>query len=64
MDQADVLDKFDHWRKDHPEGFQAPVSPFVDPDSLPKKPKAGRYTLSLRWQRWPCGYLPPAASVR
>ena len=45
MDQADVLDKFDHWRKDHPEGFQAPVSPFVDPDSLPKKPKAGRYTL-------------------
>ena len=45
MDQADVLDKFDHWRQDHPEGFQAPVSPFVDPDSLPKKPKAGRYTL-------------------
>ena len=45
MDQADVLDKFDHWRKDHPEGFQAPVSPFVDPDSLPKKPKAGRYTI-------------------
>ena len=45
MDQADVLDKFDHWRKDHPEGFQAPVSPFVDPDSLPKKPKAGRYTV-------------------
>ena len=45
MDQADVLDKFDHWRKDHPEGFQAPVSPFVDPDSLPKKPKAGRYTF-------------------
>ena len=45
MDQADVLDKFDHWRQDHPEGFQAPVSPFVDPDSLPKKPKAGRYTV-------------------
>ena len=45
MDQADVLDKFDHWRQGHPEGFQAPVSPFVDPDSLPKKPKAGRYTV-------------------
>ena len=47
MDQADVLDKFDHWRKDHPEGFQAPVSPFVDPDSEPRKPVAGKITAGL-----------------
>ena len=42
-DQADVLDKFDHWRKDHPEAL-APVSPFVIRTVCPK-PKAGRYTL-------------------
>lgn len=47
MDQADVLDKFDHWRQDHPEGFQAPVSPFVDPDSEPRKPVAGKVTAAL-----------------
>ena len=64
MDQADVLDKFDHWRKDHPEGFQAPVSPFVDPDSLPQKPKAGRYTLFVLVAAIAVWLLPPAASVR
>lgn len=47
MDQADVLDKFDHWRQDHPEGFQTLVSPFVDPDSEPRKPVAGKVTAVL-----------------
>ena len=44
MDQADVLDKFDHWHKDHPEGFRRRFRPCRSRTVCPKA-QSGRYTL-------------------